>query len=62
MHWDQIYAMKAPDAVSWDRRHLETSQKRVVGDTDISLPGTGSVRIAGFTLKWFWPTRNWTTQ
>ena len=24
-HWDQVYATKAPDAVSWYRRHLETS-------------------------------------
>ena len=24
-HWDQVYATKAADAVSWYRRHLETS-------------------------------------
>jgi len=24
-HWEKVYATKAPDAVSWYRRHLETS-------------------------------------
>lgn len=24
-HWEKIYGTKAPDAVSWHRRHLETS-------------------------------------
>ncbi len=24
-HWDKVYAVKAPDAVSWYRPHLETS-------------------------------------
>ena len=24
-HWENIYRQKAPDAVSWYRRHLETS-------------------------------------
>ena len=24
-HWEKIYRQKAPDAVSWYRRHLETS-------------------------------------
>ncbi|HMG33094.1 MAG TPA: class I SAM-dependent methyltransferase [Blastocatellia bacterium] len=24
-HWENVYATKAPDAVSWYRRHLETS-------------------------------------
>src|SRR5215469_9258054 len=24
-HWEKVYTTKAPDAVSWYRRHLETS-------------------------------------
>ena len=24
-HWENVYTTKAPDAVSWYRRHLETS-------------------------------------
>ena len=24
-HWEKVYATKTPDAVSWYRRHLETS-------------------------------------
>ena len=28
-HWDKVYSTKAPDAVSWYRRHLETSLAQI---------------------------------
>ncbi len=34
-HWENIYAKKAPDAVSWYREHLETSLALVERATDV---------------------------
>jgi hypothetical protein len=33
-HWENVYTTKAPDAVSWYRRHLETSLALIERTTD----------------------------
>jgi len=39
-HWEEIYREKAPDAVSWYRRHLERSLElieRVAADPSTAI-------------------------
>jgi len=43
-HWEKIYTEKAPDAVSWYRRHLDTSLdliERVAADHSVSIIDVG---------------------
>jgi len=43
-HWDTVYRTKAPDAVSWYRRHLETSIdliRRVAPDPSAAIIDVG---------------------
>lgn len=43
-HWEKIYRQKAADAVSWYRRHLETSLaliERAAADTNASILDVG---------------------
>lgn len=43
-HWDSVYQTKAPDAVSWYRRHLETSLaliERAAGGLSASIIDVG---------------------
>jgi 2-polyprenyl-3-methyl-5-hydroxy-6-metoxy-1,4-benzoquinol methylase len=43
-HWEKVYATKAPDAVSWYRKHLETSLaliQRAVGTPSASIIDVG---------------------
>ena len=44
IHWDTVYRTKAPDAVSWYQRHLETSlslTQRVAPDSSASIIDIG---------------------
>ena len=43
-HWEKIYRQKAADAVSWYRRHLETSLaliERAAADSNVSIIDVG---------------------
>jgi SAM-dependent methyltransferase len=43
-HWETVYGVKAPDAVSWFRPHLETSLaliERVAADRSVSIIDVG---------------------
>lgn len=43
-HWEKVYTTKAPDAVSWYRRHLETSLaliERAAGAREASIIDVG---------------------
>ena len=37
-HWDKVYTTKAPDAVSWYRKHLETSLALIERAADARSP------------------------